>query len=159
MGCHALLQGIFLTQGSNLCLQRWKPEQGGHTPFLPIPCLLCRSVKEPRGLLSFVPLLQPRSDPFMAGNQKHLRKNLRTNSLRRPQSGPGGRGILFPRFPGVGRASLSCYGPLALEFPRGPSEGEGCAEMESQNGLLRPGVQDGRVGGGALGKAGGSWQR
>ena len=32
MGCHALLQGIFLTQGSNLCLLHW---QDGSLPLVP----------------------------------------------------------------------------------------------------------------------------
>ena len=66
---------------------------------------------------------------------------------------PQGQGELISQVPGAGGVSLSWCGPLGLEFPPGASEGEGCAEMESWKGLMRPGVQAGEWRGG-LGKAG-----
>ena len=38
MGCHALLQGLFLTQGLNLCLLHLLHWQEGSLPLVPLPC-------------------------------------------------------------------------------------------------------------------------
>ena len=38
VGCHALLQGLFLTQGSNLCLLHLLYWQAGSLPLVPPVC-------------------------------------------------------------------------------------------------------------------------
>ena len=38
VGCHAVLQGLFLTQGSNLCLLHLLYKQAGSLPLVPPKC-------------------------------------------------------------------------------------------------------------------------
>ena len=73
-GCHVLLQCIFPMWGSNLCLQRRpKAEYRAH-PFFPFPVFLSvhKGSSTTPFCLKVFPLIQPRTDPFTAGNQKCL---------------------------------------------------------------------------------------